>query len=562
MKLLSYFGKKTKFILLFIIILAAFLRFFQLGTNPPSLTWDEVAWGYNAYSIGIDGRDEFGRFLPYEYLESFGDFKPPVYVYLDILPIKIFGLTEFATRFPSAFFGVLTVLVTYFLVKAIFPDRDNSKNKKKNYVEAIALVSAFLLAISPWHLMLSRGAFEANIGTFFIALGVWLFLEAIQRRPSLLILSAISFVLTIYTFNSTRIVAPLIVLALAILFWRQLLKIKKAVITATIVALVLVLPTIPFLFSPQAKLRFVEVNIFSDIKVIEMANQEIINDNYAWWSKILHNRRVEYGMSYLSHYFDHFSFDFLFIHGDGNPKFSTHSVGQLYFWEFPFLIAGLLFLFKKREGNWKLIPLWILLAIIPAATARETPHALRIEGVLPMAQILVAYGIVSLFYCFANAKLSKVNRLFVKLFTVCYLLFAFLSITYYFEDYYNHYAKQFSYDWQYGYKEAVQYSMDVRDEYEAIYLTDIFGRPYIYTLFYGRYDPKDFRKEARVQRETVGFVNVLGVDKFYFDRSLIPDDKVKKTLYIDVPKDVIGGGTVKKKFYFLDGSVALVAYTL
>ena len=63
--------------------------------------------------------DEFGKFLPMTYLESFGDFKPPVYAYLDVLPVKLFGLTEFATRFPSAFFGTLTVLLTFFLVKEI-----------------------------------------------------------------------------------------------------------------------------------------------------------------------------------------------------------------------------------------------------------------------------------------------------------------------------------------------------------------------------------------------------------------------------------------------------------
>src|SRR3989344_1895143 len=112
--MMRYFNKY--YILLFLIIfIAAFLRFYKISVNPPSLTWDEVAWGYNAYSLGVDGRDEFGRFLPYDYLESFGDFKPPVYAYLDILPIKIFGLNEFATRFPSALFGVLTVLVSYFL---------------------------------------------------------------------------------------------------------------------------------------------------------------------------------------------------------------------------------------------------------------------------------------------------------------------------------------------------------------------------------------------------------------------------------------------------------------
>src|SRR5437899_3152401 len=134
---------KTKLLLVFIIIVAIFFRFFHLATNPPSLTWDEAAWGYNAYSLGIDGRDEFGRFLPYQYLESFGDFKPPMYAYLDILPVKLFGLTEFATRFPSAFFGVLTVLLTYFLVKQIFP--------KSKYKEWYALAGACILAVSPWY---------------------------------------------------------------------------------------------------------------------------------------------------------------------------------------------------------------------------------------------------------------------------------------------------------------------------------------------------------------------------------------------------------------------------
>jgi len=89
--------------LVFILLLAAILRFWGLGSNPPALSWDEAAWGYNAYSLGIDGRDEFGRFLPLAYLESFGDFKPPLYAYLTILPVKLFGLNEFATRFASAF---------------------------------------------------------------------------------------------------------------------------------------------------------------------------------------------------------------------------------------------------------------------------------------------------------------------------------------------------------------------------------------------------------------------------------------------------------------------------
>ncbi len=552
MKLFKNISKKTEFILFFIVILAAFLRFNQLGVNPPSLTWDEVAWGYNAYSLGIDGRDEFGRFLPHNYLESFGDFKPPVYAYLDILPVKAFGLNEFSTRFPSALFGVLTVLITYFLTKRIF--------SSSKYSEQYALLSSLLLAISPWHIMLSRAAFEANVASFFLITGIWLFLEAIERRSWLLYLSAISFVLSVYTFNTTRIVSPLIIGALAVLYWRKLFTIKKQVIIAGFIGILLLLPTLSFLFSPQAKLRFAEVNIFSDPKVVQTANQEIQNDNNARWSKVLHNRRVEYTLSYLSHYLDNLTPQFLFLTGDGNPKFSIQSMGQMYLWELPFLIIGILFLFRKREGNWKLIPLWLLLAIVPAATARETPHALRTETTLPTFQILVAYGVATAVVLLN--KLSDKYDVLVKGFFGVLILFALFNFAYYLEDYYTHYAAQFSSEWQYGYKDAITYINQVDNQYDAIYLTDTLGRPYIYTLFYKQYDPKLFRQQAIVHREAAGFVTIYGFNKYYFDRSLLPKDKSKKVLYIDAPKDVVKRAAIQKTFYFVDGSVALVAYTL
>ena len=336
-KLINY-----KLLLILIVIIAAFLRFYQLGTNPPSLTWDEAAWGYNAYSIGIDGKDEFGRFLPHDYLESFGDFKPPMYAYLDILPVKFLGLNEFSTRVPSALFGTLTVLLTFFLVQRIF---NNSPNKKK-----YALMAALVLAISPWHILLSRAAFEANVATFFIILGVWGFLAAVQDKKWYLVISAISFAFSMYTFNTARIISPLLVIILAIVFRKKLLEIKKVALLAVIVGAVVFLPTFRFLLTPQASLRFQEVNIFSDINVVKTANQEIANDGNAFWSKIIHNRRFLYSLDYVKHYFDNLSPTFLFIKGDGNPKFSIQDVGQMYLWDIPFFVAGILFMLKKKRG--------------------------------------------------------------------------------------------------------------------------------------------------------------------------------------------------------------------
>lgn len=542
--------------LFFVVFIAFFFRFWQLGNNPPSLTWDEASWGYNAYALGIDGRDEFGKFLPLDYLESFGDFKPPVYAYLALLPVKILGLNEFAVRLPSAFFGVLTVLFTYFLTKRIFVNRGTTLNRTQNHPEYIALFSSFFLAISPWHINLSRAAFEANVATFFIVSGVWAFLAGVQEKKKYLILFAILLALSMHTFNSARIVAPLLALVLTIGFWREIFARKKEVFIASLVAFIILLPVIRFFMTPQAALRFREVNIFSDLGVIERANQEIANDKDVLWSKILHNRRFAFFVEYLRHYFDHFNPGFLFIKGDGNPKFSSQDIGQLYLWDLPFFILGVLILLKKKEGYWWIVPLWLLLGIVPAGIARETPHALRIESSLPTFQIIVAYG---LFY-----SLKQISNIQIKniVFTTLFFLL-FINILYYLHGYYSHYAKQFSGEWQYGYKESINYVKSVARDYKQVIVALDMGRPYIYYLFYTKTDPRQFRKTAKVRKEALGFVHVDGFDKYIFARNFTLYHKFNQgTLYINTPRKVHPKGSILKEFRMLNGDTVLTAYVL
>lgn len=542
---------RNKILLLFIILVAVLLRFWQLGINPPSLTWDEASWGYNSYSLGIDAKDEFGRFLPVNYLESFGDFKPPMYAYLGILPVKLFGLTEFATRFPSAFFGVLTVLITYFLVKQIF----YSSSKKEWY----GLAAAGILSISPWHIMLSRAAFEANVATFFLVCGLWLFLRGVNGRPWSYILSLLMFVCSLYTFNTSRIVAPLLVITCVLLFWRELFNQKKQFIIAGIIGLLVFFPLVKFLITPQAALRFKEVNIFSDVEVVKISNQEIANEHNATFSKIVHNRRFLYTVSFFRHYFDNLNPSFLFITGDGNPKFSTRDLGELYIWDLPFFIIGIFLLFSKKEGRWYIIPLWLVLGIIPAATARETPHALRIEATLPTFQILIAYGLVNT-VGFLRKVLFK--KWFIVVITIV-IVSLLSSVGYFLHGYYYHYPQEYSGEWQYGYKDSIAYVSSHLAYYDEVDITNALGRPYIYYLFYTKMSPKDFREESVVTRDVFGFVTVAKVNKFIFPESLSNNSQHgKKVLYINVPTSVPGNAHILQVFYLENGKKSLVAYTL
>src|SRR3989344_8901900 len=143
---------KNNLIIISIIAVAILLRFINLASIPVGFNDDEAAFGYNAYSILKIGMDEWGRFLPFPAFESFGDWKLVVYLYLVAASQLIFGLSEFSTRFPSALFGVMSVIITYFLAKELFKDL-NWKFKIGNSLKLdIPTVAMLLLAISPWHI--------------------------------------------------------------------------------------------------------------------------------------------------------------------------------------------------------------------------------------------------------------------------------------------------------------------------------------------------------------------------------------------------------------------------
>lgn len=535
--------------LVLIVTIASLLRLLLLGSLPPALTWDEVSWGYNAFSLLTTGADEFGVKFPITFLESFGDYKPPLYAYLDIIPIALFGLTEFAVRLPSAVFGIITVILTYFLSIEIFY---SSKQRNK-----IALLSSLVLAISPWHILLSRAAFEANVATAFITAGVYLFLRAIRTNKWLLIASVLCFTLSMYTFNTARIVSPLLGVLLTLTHLKTILNsAKKEFITACVIAGVLLIPLALFLTTPQAQLRYQEVNIFSDLSISERINTQIQNDDNSTISRIIHNRRLVYPIEYLDHYFHNLSPNFLFVSGDGNPKFSTQDVGQMYMWEIPFFLGGMFLLFRRKEGKWWLIPVWMVLAIAPAATARETPHALRIESALPTFQIVTAYALVKIFSSIKDKALK------IMIIPICVVV-ALLNFFYFFHNYTTHYAREYSGEWQYGYKQAIHFVKEEEKNYDKIYVTKELGRPYIYTLFYTSTSPKKFQQDSDISREVFGFVNVDRVGKYHFVKDVSDHhNSAQKSLYVSVPGDVPENANVREEVKLLNGKTALVIYTL
>jgi len=536
-------------VLSLIVLLGTFLRFYKLGINPPSLDWDEASLGYNAYSMLQTGADEYGNKFPLS-IRSFDDYKPALYAYLDIIPVYLFGLNEFAVRFPAAIFGSLTIIAVYFLTKEILNDRE----KEKQVV--VSLLAAFFLAVSPWHLQFSRAAFEGQIGLFFLIAGLLFFFKAL-RKGNFFYISGISFLLSLYAYHSFRLLIPLVLLALLTIFYRKILIFKKQAIISAFILFIFSLPIWSSLLGlgPGTGSRLSMVTIFSDPTVINTSIERINYDraHKDYVGELFHNRRVIYVLAMAKGYLDHFNPDFLFIHGDGGVQHHAVDVGMLYLWDLPFILAGIYYLLKKLNRPSLILFIVFLLAPIPAAITTGTPHPVRAIGMVLGFHIFAAAGVMFLW-----EKVMLLRNSLVR-FTIIFIvgvIFIF-NVLYYIHQYYVHTPVEYGYFWQYGYKEALNYAKENESKLKNIIMTYEYDQPYIYYLFYNKIDPSwyqknwDYNKNGAVDR----FKRVVG--KYVFRNiDYSKDVNLPNTLLIGTPKEIPDNTKVIKTIEFPDGKIA------
>lgn len=516
---------KRYWLVVLIIFLAFFLRFYKVTQDPPSLNWDEVSINYNAYSILKTGNDEWGERFPVHF-KSYGEYKLPAQVYASIPGVAVFGLNELGVRITPVIYGTLTVLVLYFLARKL------TKNKW------IGLGSAFLLAVSPWHIQLTRASFESSFSVFWVTLGVWLFLKGFEKLKWWIV-SIIPFVLSIYTYNSARVFTPVFLVILFLLYRKEILAKLKILAIGLTIFIVSLIPLAQFFISGEATARLKLVSITDDSGFVQRINKargnSILPDPFP---RLIHNKVTHYAYVFAGNYLTHFSPDFLFIKGAGHKQHHVQGIGEMFWWQAPFILAGLYYLFKKKlKGRWLIIS-WILLAFIPVSvTVDSIPNALRTLLAVVPYQILTAMGMYW-FYLIIKDKNEIVRRIIA-------FVFAFIvaaSFQKYLTNYYNTYPVLYSRDWQYGYKQAVGCIKDHYSDYDMIVFSRTYGEPHMFTLFYMGWDPAKYQTDPNLVRyESNDWVWVLKFDKFYF-----PDLGDDGTRFEDIKKEYKG-----KKMLFI-----------
>ncbi|OGM25326.1 hypothetical protein A2715_04745 [Candidatus Woesebacteria bacterium RIFCSPHIGHO2_01_FULL_39_32] len=581
---------KKNFLIVWITLLAVFLRFVAIESAPPSLNWDEVSHGFNAYSILKTGKDEWGFTLP-TIFRAYGDYKLPVYIYLTAISEFFFGLNTFAVRLPSVLAGIGTVIFAYLLVLELF-SQFNHQSPITNH-QSLATITALLVAIEPWSLFLSRGAFEANLSLFFIVSGVYFFLKGLHAI-SYLLPATILFGLSVWTYNSARIFVPLLMIVIIFIFRKDLTSVFKKNNRIFVYCLLLTvfffLPMFYQLLNTSGQARYGEVAIIDQGAIAQIIEARQNSSFGQTITRLLYNRPVYFMQRFISNWASHFTCSFLFFKGGNNYQFSVPDHGLMYLVNLPFFFLGLLLLLKRvfnRDRISILLFSWLILAPIPSSLTREAPHVLRFIVMLPVPMIISAIGIIWVFNWIKDKKLKiRMQSTFLILY---FLILSIYSVKY-LNTYFNDYRNDFSRSWQYGYKEAVLYAKDNYQKYDKIVVTKAYGEPHEFFLFYWQWDPEAYRNDPGLNRfYQSNWYWVDRFDKFYFVNDWdipteewqdfvlesgkvfkcesIPNDlkplieyDAEKCLLITSPGKVPKGWSKLETVNFLDGNFAFEIY--
>ena len=527
-----------KILLLLIIILAFLLRFYRLG-DYPALNADEAAIGYNAYSLIQTGKDEHGNAWPISF-QSFNDYKPGLYFYLVLPFVKVMGLNEWSVRLPNALLGVATVYLIYLLIKEL-----GFKNSSE--------IAAFMLAISPWHIHFSRGGWEVNTATFFITLGVYLFIKGL-KKPVFWYFSALALGLSLYTYHAARVVVPLLGFCLLLIYRKDVKKHLGQLLFAMLFSLILLLPLAKDILSPAGISRVSGVGLFSDPGPFNRTNEQRGEhaDFQGNISKILHNKVVNYGLAFIENWGEHYRGEFLFLTGDDIQRDKVPETGQMYLFDILFIAAGLMYLLQNFNKSTKLIFCWVAIAPIAAAFTFQSPHALRSHNMVIPLVIISALGLINLL----NWLKSTLPMWIYIATSGVVLILIILNFSRYAHMYWVHMAKEYPYSSQYGVKELVSYLQDNSQKYNKIIVTDRYDQPYVLFLFYLKYPPEKFQNShILTARDNYGFSTVRDFDKYHFET--IDFDKVRpenpNSLIVGTKEEIPKEANIVKKIYGSNG---------
>lgn len=485
--------EKIDYRLLIILLITIASRTILLGAFPGGIHADEAFAGYEAYSMLNYGMDSWGYEHPV-YLSVWGSGMSALESYLMIPFVAIGGLNATTIKIPQMVLGVFTVYVFYLLLKKI---------ANKN----VAYWGAFLLAISPWHIMMSRFAMDCNITPALIVLGIYFAVCGIEKKQYLL-LSAVFWGLSLYAYAVNWLFVPVFLAGcLAYCLYHKKISLSWNLVRSGIILFLFALPLLLFILINEGIIPEIKTSWISIPKLVSYRGNEITISNIVIYAKKLIKLFVTQN-------------DYLLWN-------SIKGFGIYYVYSTPFILYGMYIVIKeyiknakKKEFSYEFILLWWFLSGIVIALLQGVGIN-RLNALHPVMFVFLAIAISNI--CKKYGK--KVKNVLV----VAYLL-SFLAFELY---YFTVFQQQISNIQHAGLKDALIYAQDICKEDEKIYVTNSIRHSQV--LFYMQYSTTDYINSIEwTMEEGMRDVAVQGFGSFSWEwNSESPEEGVYVILSVD-----------------------------
>lgn len=474
-----------------VLALGIFARTWQITTLPPGLNEDEASSAVDAFSILNFGMDRNGVTFPV-YMTSWGSGQNALPAYVMIPFIAVGGLTPFTIRLPALLAGLATLPLVYFIAK-------------RTAGKEFALAAMFLLAISPWHILLSRWGFEGNLLPFMFSAGYLCLLKSLDS-PKWFIPAMLFMALCFYTYGPAYAAVPLFLIgAIPVLILTR--RVGVPILARGLVLLIMV--SIPIgLFLAINSLKFDSLHV-GPITVPRLPSEP----RYAVISAVFQQNAIQGLIQNVGGLLR-----LLWEQEDGFFFSTVRPYGYFYTYTLPFVILGLPLLFPigrpAMSVERKILLSWLVASLVLGIL--EEVNIARLNLIfIPL--LLCTAAVLTWLWDHSRIGLAA---------GIAVLLVAFGLFT---RDYHGpQYQLIADREYSAGLLPAIDYASKQTDG--PVCVTDAPNMPYIYVLFSQQLDPRTYVPTIKYTKLHAPLRGVLRLGRYNFGLDNCQTDA--KTVYV------------------------------
>ena len=475
-----------------ILLVGSFARIWEFGALPPGLNQDEASSGVDAFSLLHYGVDRNGIRFPVHAI-AFGSGQNVPYDYLMIPFIALGGLNPITVRLPMLLIGIITLPLIFYV-------------GRKTAGDSFGLMAMFFIAISPWHIMLSRWGLDSNILPFLFLCG-YACLLASETNNHWFIVACLFFGFSLYAYGTAYIAVPIMVVSACLILFTAKRVNRKTLLIGLMVLLCVGTPIGLYVLINSFKLRSLRLGLITIPRLPSEPRYEMMGALFQpdFWQALLHNSIAMLTLFWTQS--DHLSWNGLDPHG------------YFYRYTLPLAVIGAFGLLPLRKGWFKveklLLVIW-LAACLPIGVLEEI-NINRINLIFIPLIICMAYPLTWL-----TGRFKPLRWLLIAA-----LLVGFAAFN---RDYHGQaYRQESSRDFFAGLLPAIEAARQAGSGPICVTNVEV-AMPYIYALFVEQTAPANYLNNIEYVDASAPFRRVRSLGRYAFGLENCAQDP--KTIYI------------------------------